>query len=52
MENRPINKQDRYMKKFGEDRAPVLLKMMSERGKECNINLQVAVINNHYLSMC
>jgi len=33
-----VNKRERYVKKFGADRAPLMQKMMTERGKENGIN--------------
>lgn len=40
---RSINKRERYVKKFGAERAPMMQKMMVERGKENGINLQVPI---------
>lgn len=41
--SRSVNKRERYVKKFGAERAPMMQKMMIERGKENGINLQVAI---------
>lgn len=40
---RSINKRERYVKKFGAERAPMMQKMMVERGKENGINLRVPI---------
>ena len=37
------------MKKFGAERAPLMQKMMTERGKESGINLQVLCFSNERL---